>query len=202
MERRVTTTGSGAAEGVPDAVTVHLAAVAEAATVSAALEKVALNAGAVITITRETQPDATTTSAGLQVWPRTDAQGRPAGFEARHALALRCPRLDDAGPLVDVIAGAVGEALRVDGVDLVLTDPAPLEAQARERAFGHARAKAEQYAELAGLRLAEVVAVEESLGAPVRPYAARLEALASTTFEPGTTTVTASVTVTWAGVPR
>ena len=200
MERRVTTHGTGAAEGAPDAMSLSLAAVAVAPDVGEALEKVALNARAIATIAQETVPGATVASTGLQVWPSSDGSHR--GFEARHALRLWCPSVDEAGPLVDVIASAVGDALRVEGIDLVLADPGPLEAQARELAVADARRKAEQYAALAGLRLAEVVQVEENLGGgPGRSYAAKAEMLAATSFEPGTRSVSASVTVTWTAVP-
>ncbi len=78
-------------------------------------------------------------------------------------------------------------------------DPAPLAAAAREAAFADARARAEQYARLAGRSLGPVVEIREDDGAP-GPVARVLAAQATSdalVVEPGSQEVRATVTVRW-----
>ena len=77
-----------------------------------------------------------------------------------------------------------------------------LAATARERAFADARARAEQYADLAGRTLGEVALVEEGGGPgsdpfPVARIAAGSLSMESVPVEPGLRSVAAAVTVRW-----
>ena len=97
---------------------------------------------------------------------------------------------------VSDLGDALGELLRVDRVTPVVSDPRPLEAQARQAAFEDAHAKADQLAGLAGRPLGRVVEVAEGSMLPVglRVQPASLESMS---FEPGSSEVTATVTVRW-----
>jgi hypothetical protein len=103
-----------------------------------------------------------------------------------------------AGALVDAFAGAVGSALTVDHISLELSDPGPLHEQARAAAFADARAKAQQYAGLAGRELGKVTAVTDVVQGGAQP---RYELMAARTgglpVELGENTVTATVVVRW-----
>jgi hypothetical protein len=108
------------------------------------------------------------------------------------------------GDLVTALAEEVGDALRIGHVEMYLADPADLAVAARAAAFENARAKADELAALAGQRVTGVVAVAE--GAGVRPFGAIDAAPAAmakvgTAFEPGSATVSASLTVVWSTTP-
>jgi uncharacterized protein YggE len=194
----VTTTGTGSARAVPDVAVVRVAVVFRAAGVADALAGVDSAVRAAGAVARRHSTADRISSLDLSVWPHHDHQGRPAGFEARHGLAIVCPDLTAAGVLLGDLADEVGDRLRVEGIALELADPAPLRVTAREAAYADARARAGHLASLAGRSLGEVAELVEGAARGVSanraPHDAVMEAAA---IEPGETTVEASVTVTW-----
>src|SRR5262245_66174226 len=102
-------------------------------------------------------------TANLSVWP-VHEEGKPAAFEARHALTITAGDLATANGLLGRLADQVGDRLQVDGVELTVSDPSGALARAREAAFADARTKAEQLAALANSRLFQVEAVVEGGG--------------------------------------
>jgi uncharacterized protein len=108
--------------------------------------------------------------------------------------------MGEAGAVIGRLADAGGDAARVQGISYVLEDDAALQEQARADAFADARRKAEQYAELAGRELGEVVSVRENVTAPgPMPYAAADSAAGASemAIAPGSTTVTVTAEVRW-----
>ena len=90
-------------------------------------------------------------STGIDVWPWRDNQGRAAGFEARHSLAIGCPDLDAAGALLDELAGDGRRRARRRGRGpRGLRGTAEAGDQAVEAAFADARDRAEQLPPAAG----------------------------------------------------
>ena len=97
---------------------------------------------------------------------------------------------------------AGGEGARVDGIEVTHRDPGALQATAREAAFVNARAKAEQFAGLAGQSLGEVRHIVEG-GGPVAVPRGRMVAMAADSsggvpIDAGEGTISAVVSVTWA----
>jgi uncharacterized protein YggE len=198
----VDVTGTGSASAVPDMVNLELRVTREGESVSATLREV----DSVVTAVRAVLADAgvadrdvTTTSSGIH--HRYDDRGqvtsRLTGF---HTLRVGIRDLDRVSVVLDRAVEAAGDALLIDGIALAISDPTPLLATARERAFEDARARAEEYARFAGRTLADVVWIGDHVGGPEpRPFAARAEAMAaSMTVAPGESTVTAQVSVRWA----
>ncbi len=199
MKRTITTLGTGAAEGTPDTMVLRIAAVAVAPSVTDALQTVAGLVARVGDAARSTEPGVTVGSTGMQVWQQRDNQGVPTGYEARHSLRVACPVLSRAGAVVDALSVELQDAFHLDGIEPRLHDPERLGVEARARAFAAAEAKAEELASLAGVRLGDVVRVEEGFGdggvGGPRPMAAK--AMGDTTFEPGTQGVSSTISVTW-----
>ena len=75
------------------------------------------------------------------------------GYTAYQNLSVTVRDAALVGALVDAFAGVAGNALTIDHIGFDVADPQPLLARARESAFADARAKAEQYAALAGREL-------------------------------------------------
>ena len=200
MERTVTTTGVGTASAVPDAVALWVAAQHRADSVGDALAGCASAVEALVaTAHRFTSEDKVATrSFDVDRWH--DRNGRPSGYAATHTLSVLVTGFDEAGDLLTALADEVGDRFAVHGVRPTLTDRSAPERQAREAAFADARTRAEQLAALAGQRVVEAVRVVEGQDGAV-PHE-RLELLSAqarggTRFEPGTTAVNATVTVTW-----
>jgi len=191
VARTVTVTGHGEASAVPDAALVRVAAVHRAVSLAEALAGAESARAAAV----QAAGGLVVTSADLQVWPAHDEHGEPVGFEARHALSVTCDSVTGAGDLLSRLAAEVGDRLRVEGVSLVLADPAPQVAAAREAAVADARGRAEHLAALLSEQLAQVSEVVEGGGGGVAPRMA-LKA-ADISLSPGETTLSATVTVTW-----
>lgn len=197
MEPTITTTGTGSASGVPDAMRIALAVVGQGDTVAVALATCASGVVATGETAREFTTEDRVRSTGLNVWPRHDNEGRQVGYEARHALSVSCDGLENAGRMVTAL-GDLGDRALVESIEPVISDPAPLAVVARERAFGDARAKADELAAYAGLAVTGVLAITEGGAASIgHPRAAMAKADAMP-FEAGSQSVVATLTVTWA----
>jgi len=111
--------------------------------------------------------------------------------------------LDRVGPIVDAITAA--GANRVDGLAFTVENIEAPKNQARAQAMQNGRAKADQLASLAGMRITGVKSISESDASsqpvPVaQPMAARSEAAAGKPVEPvepGTQEIRTQVTVTY-----
>lgn len=198
----VDVTGNGTASAVPDMVTLDLRVARDGTSVSQTLRDVDETVTAVQAALREAgipDRDVTTTSTGIH--QRYDHQGqRATGFSGHHTLRVGVRDLDSVSGLVDGAVRVGGDALLIDGITLAISDPAPLLAAARERAFADARARAEEYARFAGRTLGEILWMGDAVGGPEpRPYAMRAEAATAggISVAPGETTVTAQLSVRW-----
>ena len=133
--------------------------------------------------------------------PRWDREGQGVvGYTAHQSLRLRVHDRDRAGDVISALAGAVGDALAVDGVSLEVADPAPLLVRARDAAFADASARAAQWAGLAGRPLGPVLRVREDPagGAAPMPKARFAAADSGVPLEGGESTVTVEVQVRFA----
>jgi uncharacterized protein len=91
------------------------------------------------------------------------------GHQCQAAFAVESGALDDVEPLlVDVVAAGANE---IEGVDFDVAAKRELRAEARRKAVAAARAKADLYAEAAGVRIGAVLHVEDV--DPEQPSASR-----------------------------
>ncbi|MXG90817.1 SIMPL domain-containing protein [Nocardioides flavescens] len=192
--RTLTVTGHGSASAVPDSAVVRVAAVQRGSSLTEALEGAESARARVVAVAAEHS----VATRDLAIWPVHDDQGRPAGFEARHALAVSTTTVEQAGDLLAALAAEVGDRLVVEGVDLVVADPTAALGRAREAAYADATARAEHLASLAGAVLDRVQSIGEGavpVGPPGGPVLAA--AKADVGLQPGESTFTAALTVTW-----
>lgn len=198
----VDVTGTGSASAVPDMVNLDLRVTREGESVSATLREVDSAVTAVRTVLSEAgvaDKDVATTSTGIH--HRYDDRGQVTSrLTGYHTLRVGVRDLDRVSEVLDRAVQASGDALLIDGIALAISDPSPLLATARERAFEDARSRAEEYARFAGRALGDVVWIGDHVSGPEpRPFAARAEAMAtSLSVAPGESTVTAQVSVRWA----
>lgn len=203
MGRSVTVTGRGEASAPYDSATLSLGATARAATPSDATARAgyALSRVREAVLTRGVTEHSLTTGA-VSLAPVHDPWPTVVAYEASFTLRVRLDDIDGVGSLLVAAVDAGGDGARVDAVTFGHRDPAALMAKARGRAFAHARAKAEQYAGLAGQALGEVRHVAEGVPNAVHPLPGARFAAASAagppTIDAGEGTVAAEVTVVWA----
>ncbi|MCU1600529.1 MAG: hypothetical protein JWO22_1238, partial [Frankiales bacterium] len=139
-------------------------------------------------------------AGGLSVQPAWDHErGRPGKPQATSRVTARLPDIAAAGAVVTAALEAGGKDVRLESLTPVVTDAVAALRDARQRAFGDARTAAQQYAELAGLRLGACLQVQEG-GLPGAGTWGRksMATMGGAVDVPqGPLDVSASVTVTW-----
>jgi hypothetical protein len=195
--------GVGTATGTPDVLRLTVGVEVPADGVDAALTGADEAARRVIAALRDADvPRRDVQTVNVSVHPRYSGEGeRITGYVARHDLAVTLRDVDAAGALIAAVADAGGDAARIEGVSYALEDDAAVQAEARAAAFADAQRRAEQYAELVGRELGEVLWVRENVSTPApMPYAggdAAVAAGGSVALEPGSATVTVTAEVRW-----
>ncbi len=113
-------------------------------------------------------------------------------FRANHQQRVS---IRDISKVAQIVEGAVkAGANSVQSIQYVVRDSEPYLRQAREKAMEDAKAKAAQLAALSGVQLGPVVSVVEVSGQPPAPVGAEGK---GGYFQPGTSTVSVSVEVTF-----
>ncbi|KZM71010.1 SIMPL domain-containing protein [Nocardia terpenica] len=199
--RDVTVVGSGQVRGAPDTLNADLGVEVIAPDVSTAIGQANDKAKAVtdaVVGAGAKREDVQTADVALQ--PQFGPDHTVTGYRATNSLHVTVRDLPRASAVLSAAVQAGGNDARIQGVSFGLDDNSKLLADARARAFADAKARAEQYAVLAGLKLRDVKTINEtSSGTP--PPTPRFNQGAAAgpdiPLEPGTQTVTFTVTVTW-----
>jgi uncharacterized protein len=194
--------GVGTATGTPDVLRFTVGVEVTADAVDEALSGADDAARGVIEALRAADvPEHDVQTANVSVHPRYDDKGRSiTGYTARHDLSVTLREIGGAGAVIASVADAGGDSARIEGISYALEDDAAVRAEARSAAFADARRRAEQYAQLVGRELGELLWVRENVSTPgPMPYA-RAEAAAldgSLALEPGSAAVTVTAEVRW-----
>jgi uncharacterized protein len=202
--RQVTVVGSGEVQGKPDTLNAQVSIEATAADVTAAMNQTSDRTQAVINALVNSgidRNDIATTNVTLQ--PQYGGGDTPSiiAYQASNSVTVKIRNLNNASQTLGLIGTTGGDATRINSVSYAIDDDSQMVRDARTRAFDDAKDRAEQYAQLAGLTLGDVISISESAGAtpptptpsPPMPRAA-MEAVP---LEPGQQTITFSVTAIW-----
>jgi uncharacterized protein YggE len=84
------------------------------------------------------------------------------GYKVTNIVSAKIRDVDKAGEVIDAVAIAGGDLTRIDSINFTIDEPSEYYAQAREEAIDYAKAKAEQMAELAGVKLGQVTYITEN----------------------------------------
>jgi uncharacterized protein len=107
-------------------------------------------------------PDAAVERSRLNlqtIWAYSGGTRTFLGYQCQATFAVESRNLDDVQPLlVNLVAAGANE---IDAVDFDVVAKRELRAEARRKAVAAARAKAELYAEAAGVRLGAVVHIDD-----------------------------------------
>jgi uncharacterized protein YggE len=200
----VTVSGEGEVEGAPDTLSVDLGVSLKRPSVGEAVAASAEVANAIIGAVQAAgveEKDVQTRSYTVNQEFRYPQNGTPIpdGYRVTNTVTVRVRDLTNAGPVIDAATAAGGNDTQINGVAFSLENDGPALSAARDKAFRDARAKAEQYADLAGVSLGGAQAISDVVVSPIAEQftdeAARAVAFdaSSTPNQPGQ--VTTSVTV-------
>jgi len=200
--RQVTVIGAGQVQGTPDTLTVNASMESLAADATAAMNQTNERQTAVIDalvgagIDRK---DIATTAADLQ--PQYGGSDGTVinNYRATNSITVTVRDLAKASDAIGLIVSTGGNATRVNSISYSIEDDSPLVRDARARAFDDAKDRANQYAQLSGLKLGKVVSISEATApTPPVPLPAMPKAMeAAAPLEPGQQTVGFTVTVIW-----
>jgi uncharacterized protein YggE len=203
VRRSVRASGEGSVSIRPDAASVIVSVVKQAATAADAASQNATVAAAVIAAIRQVlgqSADVKTTSYTLNAvytYPRDGSPAQVTGFVATNTIEAVATDPGIAGRLIDTAIGA--GATRVDGVRLFLKDEETSRTQALRVAAQRARTKADSIALGLGVRLGQVLNAQEGTVSSIIPVnridVGGAAATAPTPVETGTLEVRATVTV-------
>ena len=202
MAQGITVQATGTADVVPDAIRLSLTVSAVAPTGDEALAQASVSAEKVRNTLQEFDIDtADIASQTLSVNPEysyTEAEGQKlVGYRASQTFDVLIRQADDAGAVVEaVVAGDAN--VSINATYPVVDDATAGTVAARKNAVDKARAKAQEYADLLGAELGEVVYLTE-ISAPTNVMVgARADAMtedASTVIDLGTQEVTVTIEI-------
>ncbi len=198
---RLTVTGTGVVSGIPDLAVLTLGVTSRGDTAAEAMDATSAATADVLALLAETgvaDTDMQTSDLSLSpVWSnRNSVSGggdEITGFRASNTVTVRIRDLDGMGEVLDAAIGAGANEFRE--LRFALQNPAPALDEARRLAVADARARAETYAEAAGVTLGNVLELSES-GGGGGPIMMREAAIASAVpIAAGEVDTTASVTI-------
>lgn len=199
ISREVTVVGTGQVRGAPDTLNADVGVEVTAPDVSTAIANANGKARAItdaMVTAGAKREDIRTTDVSVQ--PQYGPDHTVTGYTATDTVHVVVRDLPKASAVLTSAVQAGGNDTRIRGVSFALDDNSKLLADARAGAFADAKARADQYAVLSGLKLKEVKTINEtSSGESTPPQAKTQFATPDVPLEPGQQTVTFTVTVTW-----
>ncbi len=166
-------TGQGKVTVVPDIATLRLGIEAQETSVeqaqskaTAAMEKVktALTQNGVAKKDIQTQYFSI---RRVTKWDREKEEEVVIGYRVTNMVTAKIRDIDKAGAIIDAVAEAGGDLIRIENISFSVDDPSDYYEEAREKAMADAEAKAKQLAKLAGVTLGKPTYISEgSLYAP------------------------------------
>jgi uncharacterized protein len=206
QETGLSVNGEGKVMAVPDLATLNLGIEAQAGTVSEAQAQAAKAMDqimAALTADGIAGNDIQTSQFSIdpvrQSNPKTGEETL-VGYRVTNMVNVKIREVAKAGEIIDAVAQAGGDLTQVQGMSLSVEDPTPFQTQAREQALADAKAKAEQMAQLAGVKLGKPISISESgvyypTPAPMFSYADVKVAGATTSISPGEQEISVNVQI-------
>lgn len=132
-----------------------------------------------------------------------DSTPQITGYVVTNQATAKIRALDTVGDVIDAVAAGGSDNIRINSIGFTIENPKPLEDQARALALQDAMAKAQQIAQVTGVKLGAPFYISESGGSPVvaqRNFAAGAasQASAPTPINPGNSEVNIQVQMVFA----
>ncbi len=124
------------------------------------------------------------------------------GYRVTNTVTVKIREISKAGDIIDAVAEAGGDLTTVNGINFSLENDTAAMQQAREKAMADAKAKAQQIASLAEVKLGKATYVTENSYSPYiyrsAGYNEAMDASVKTEISAGELTVTVNVQVAYA----
>jgi uncharacterized protein YggE len=159
--------GEGKVTVTPDIATLSLGIEAQAKTVAEAQSQAIEAMNKVMTALTENgvaEKDIQTQYFSIdQVtkWDQDKQEQIVIGYRVTNMVTAKIRELDKVGPTIDAVAAAGGDYTRINSIAFSVDDPSPFYTEVRQKAMADARAKAEQLAELAEVKLGKPTYISE-----------------------------------------
>lgn len=167
--------GQGRVSIAPDKADLTLSVEVQAKSAEAARDQAAAAMTALIKALKEgniADKDIQTSYVSLYPIYGQDGAHKISGYQLANRVTVVIHDVSKISAIIDSAIKAGGNPVRVQGISFGIDNPEAALAQAREKAYADARAKAEQYAKLAGVTIGRVMHIIEGGGVPMpRPYA-------------------------------
>jgi len=207
LPRVIQVVGEGRATAAPDMARISLGVSHQAETAGAAMDAMSAATQAVLgRLGSEGINQADIQTGQLMLEPAynyntPDGNPKMIGFIATQMLDVKVREIATVGEVLDAVVQ--DGANRVNGVSFDVADPQAATDEARRDAVSDARARAELYADAAGVGLGDLVSISESTvySPPMPMYDQRVGAAAeaaSVPVAPGQLSIVTNVTVTYA----
>ena len=200
----LTVAGDGISDAVPDLAVLTIGVTTTGDTAATALAQNSAALAAVLERLRAAGgADRDLQTSNLSVNPdwssskMSSSGAEIASFTAMNILTVRIRKLETLGEVLD--AAVADGANTLNGLSFGQEDPRPAMDAARRAAVKDASAKAELYAEAAGVTLGRIVSIAEGggYGGPAPMYDSAKSPAGSVPIAAGELSLTASVTVVW-----
>jgi len=99
-------------------------------------------------------------------WDRETEEEIVVGYRVTNMVTAKIREIDKTGSIIDAVAAAGGDLTRINSIAFSVDDPSAYYEEARQKAMADARAKAEQLAELAGVKLGKPTYISEGIQVP------------------------------------
>jgi uncharacterized protein YggE len=201
----VSVTGVGTADGRPDTLSADFRVHVTRSSVSDAINAEASAAHDLLDALEKAgveHKDLRTTD--LAIDQHYDNHGNVDGYDASETIRAEMSPLSGVGRMIKAGATASGNDVEVGSLSFDIADDGALVDQARTNAFNDAKARAAQYAELAGRSLGRVERITERIDRPApdvyygrQAYDLAAKSGAAVPLRKGTQTLTVRVSVIW-----
>ena len=164
-------TGEGKVTVVPDVAILSLGVEAQADTVAQAQSEASTAMQAVVRELKAggvAEKDIKTRYFSIypvRRWVQEKEEEVLVGYRVNNMVTAKVREVEVTGTIIDAVARAGGDYIRIDSIGFTVDDPTPYHKEAREKAIADAKAKASQLADSAGVKLGEPTYISESAGA-------------------------------------
>ncbi|MFH0846436.1 MAG: SIMPL domain-containing protein [Chloroflexota bacterium] len=200
-------TGTGKVTLVPDIAVLSLGVSAQAASVAEAQSQAVVAMDKVMTALGEggvATKDIQTQQYSIQPvtrWDDKTSQEIILGYRVTNMMVAKLRDVAKAGTVIDTVAGAGGDLVRISGIDFTVDKPETYYTEARSKAMTDAKNRAGELANLSGVKLGKPTYIAESGGYIPRPlpvYDISKGVAATTPISPGEMELSLSVQVNYA----
>lgn len=204
LQPQITVTGEGAVSVTPDMARITLGVVQQAQTAAEAMDAMNEAMGGVLSKLAEAGVDPKQIQTGNlrldQTYEHSSiGTATPSGYAAYADVQIQVYQLDKLGAILD--AAVRDGANQMSGLQFDVADRAPVMNAARQAAVADARAKADVYAEAAGVTLGPILLMSETGGTsgpmPMMAEMAFDSGARSVTVSAGEMTIAANITMVW-----